>query len=419
MTTPICVPVQGAFGNDKGANADGVLLGVLTPAALSALLLASHALPALCITDDGGLYVQDTADFADADADDVELLPAAPAVDDAIYFGHATSKFARLEIDIGTAGDWDGTVVWQYWNGAAWTNLADVVDGTAAFEAAAGVHAVTFTEPGDWQKNTVDNVLAYWVRANVDTFVSITTQPTATKGNIVAGTSGTAFADDTADANDADAGDVDLLPATPALNDAVYIGHASKFCKVKATISQERTGVATLVFEYWNGAAWVAVPTVDDDTAGWTAAPGTYFIHFVPPADWVANTAGNGPNGTAGFFVRMRVSVLTSVTQQPQATQLWVLPLTGAGAGLPVNFATNVTKVTGHAQVKSANNADSKFLIVNKTAGTFTEFTWTKTEPILTAATSLAIAANAEIAVVQITEDGTTEFSNGALFLAV
>jgi hypothetical protein len=43
---------------------------------------------------------------------------------------------------------------------------------------------------------------------------------------------GGVFTDDTTDANDAGAGDVDLIPATEAENDAFYIGHHAPFGQV-------------------------------------------------------------------------------------------------------------------------------------------------------------------------------------------
>ena len=416
MPQTITLAVPGNFGNIVGAGADGVLVGALTPTALTKLLLSSHAQPALCITDDGGLYVQETTDFGDADANDVPLLPAVPAVDDATYFGHATATFPQLDVLVGTAGDGVWTIEWQYWDGAAWAALANVTDGTTAFTAAAGVRSVTFDEPTDWEKCTVDSVLGYWIRANVTVYTSVVTQPLATSGNIVASTTSPVYVDDTTDANDADTGDVDLLPLIPAVGDAIYIGHTVKFCKVKAVISQARTGTATVTLEYWNGTAWAAVTTFDDDTVGWSAAAGTYFIHFVPPSDWAANTTGNGPNAQAGFFVRMRLSALTSVTQQPLATQLWILPLT-AGTGVVVPFSTGINKIAGNALTASAANADSVFLLINKTTGNFVAFTWTKAVGHVAATVSLSVSSNNELVLAQVTEDGTTEFANGNVFL--
>lgn len=417
MGLPISLAVAGAAGNDVGADSDGVLLGRITATALDDLLTSSHALAARCMTESSNLYTDETVDFGDAGSDDVPLLPDPPVVGDATYFGHATAKFPRLDIDLSTAGDWVGTGEWQYWDGAQWSALDDVVDGSSNFEAAAGVVSVSYTEPEDWAKNTVDNVLAYWIRYSVTAVTSMATQPLAKTGNVVSSAAGAVYTDDTTDANDADAGDVALLPTLPAVNDAVYVGYSGKFCKVKVTISQARTGVATFVLEYWNGSAWTEVPIYDDDTAGWSAAAGTYFIHFVPPSDWAANTAPNGPNGQTGYFVRMRMSAMTSVTQQPLATRFWVLPIAGSGTGLPMVTGGTCTKITGQAKTPSATNNDSVFLLINKTAGTFVTFTWTKNVPIVVGTVSLAIATNAEIALVQIKEDGTTEFQNSTIFI--
>lgn len=412
---PLAISIPGNLGNIAGVSNDGVFAGLMTPAALSKLLIASHQFQALCYTDDGGTYTNETTDFASAGTDDVPLLPAVPAVDDAIYFGLG-SKFNQVDIDISTSGVGTWTVVWQYWDGTEWANLAGVIDATIAFTAAPGISSVTFTQPTDWIQNTVDSLLGYWIRANVATYSAVTTQPLAGKGNAV--TSSPQYTDATTDANDADAGDVDLLPVQPHLGDAVYFGSAAKFCKVKITISQARTGTATLVLEYWNGTSWAAVPIVDDDTAGFSASPGTYFIHFAPPTNWVANTVGNGPNGQAGFFVRMEITALTSATQQPQATQAWVYPLQTGSAGIPLNFTGNINKITANALTKSASNADSVFLLINKTKNTFVPFTWTKATALVSAAVALTFSTNDEILLVQVTEDGSTEFADASFYLA-
>ena len=59
MTQVITLPSL-AFGTDGGSSSDGVLIGTMTPTALEKYLLANVALACLCITDDGGLYVNET-----------------------------------------------------------------------------------------------------------------------------------------------------------------------------------------------------------------------------------------------------------------------------------------------------------------------------------------------------------------------
>jgi hypothetical protein len=126
--------------------------------------------------DDGGVFTSETVACQNATANGMHFLPAAPAVNDAVYFGSG-SQFDKLIVIIGTAGDWTGTIAWEYYTGSAWTALSGLSDGTSAFEAAAGSHDVTFTVPTNWAITSINNLNAYWVRARVATYSAIVTRP--------------------------------------------------------------------------------------------------------------------------------------------------------------------------------------------------------------------------------------------------
>ncbi len=89
-----------------------------------------------------------TAALNDPVAGDVAPFSAAMAAGDLFVIGHR-APFSALTFEIGTPGE-GGTVVWKYWDGAAWTALSNVTDGTAGFTAAAGGHGLSFDKPGDW-----------------------------------------------------------------------------------------------------------------------------------------------------------------------------------------------------------------------------------------------------------------------------
>jgi hypothetical protein len=415
MAQSITLPVIGNLGNIEGPATDGVLIGQLTATDPETVLVKVSLSSGLCITDDGGTYVDETTPAAESTGDDVEVLPATPAVEDACYFGLAGDTFAQVDCNITTQGAGTWTIVWEYWDGAAWTALTGVTDNTTGFTATTGWKTVPFTLPVDWAQNTVDNVLAYWVRARVSAYTSVTTAPQLGQVRFTP-TATSSFVDETTDFTSAAAGDVNLLPEFPTAGDGVYIGHSEKFCKVKVTTSQALTGTATHTLEYWNGTVWGAVTTYEDDTAGWATTAGTLYIHFVPPTDWVANTAANGPNGQTGFFVFMKVDGGT-VTQQPQATQGWVLPLTTGADG--VQAMGSVNRVICSAGTASATNADSIFILVNTTRTTFEEFTWAKGDVQDESVVDLVCAAADKVALVQITEDGTTEFADANFILRI
>jgi len=413
MPENFSISVPGNLGNNAGPASDGVLYGQLTPTNPSKVLLKSLATAGLAYTDDGGVYVNETTPFGEATADDVEVLPATPAADDAFYVGHGTEQFARIDLNTTTQGDGVWTITWEYWDGDAWVALAGVTDGTTGFTSATGWASVTYTLPTDWSQCTIDGVLGYWIRARVSAYTSATTAPQVGQGWVI--TCDATWVDDTTDFTDAGAGDVALLPSYPVVGDGLYVGYTEKFCKMKVTTSQARTGTATLGLKYWNGSAWTALTTLADDSVGWSATAGTHLIHFTPPSDWVANTAANGPNGQTGFFVVMELTALTSVTQAPLATQGWVYPLKTGASGTRVPVPCTSFEVSYQAQTASGTTADSKFLIINATQGTCVESTWTKADTHDSEVLSLTFAKNDAFVLAQIIEDGTTEFADASI----
>jgi len=114
------------------------------------------------VADDGGTQTDETTAANDATTDDITLLPASPAVDDAYYFGHATDLFGEVKINISTAGDGTWTLTWEYWNSGF---------------TVAGTNSVIFEIPSDWATTEVATITCYWVRARVSSYTSITTQP--------------------------------------------------------------------------------------------------------------------------------------------------------------------------------------------------------------------------------------------------
>lgn len=130
------------------------------------------------IADDGGVQVDETTAATSIANNDMTLLPTAPAVNDAYYFG-GNEKFSVMHLQMGTAGAGTWTTVWEYWNGSAWAALSShvIVDSISGFTAAAGWHQIRFRMPVDWATTTVASKLAFYIRARVSAFTSTTTQP--------------------------------------------------------------------------------------------------------------------------------------------------------------------------------------------------------------------------------------------------
>lgn len=127
--------------------------------------------------DDGGVFTTYTDALNDPDAGTAPLLPAVPVVGDAFYFG-SPKPITELWITIDTAAVGDFTIIWEYWDGFNWITPPEQLDETAGFTVA-GTRRVFWPDFNFQTPSTIDGVNAFWVRARVSAFVSLTTQPVA------------------------------------------------------------------------------------------------------------------------------------------------------------------------------------------------------------------------------------------------
>lgn len=110
---------------------------------------------------------------------------------------------------------------------------------------------------------------------------------------------------------------VTLFPAVPAANDALYVGiqsstvDAGPFGGIIFDIGTIMSGVYTLIWEYWSGAAWSTL-TVWDGT-NYLTIPGVNSVHWVQPSNWATTAV----NGVTAYWVRARLSVVTSILSVP------------------------------------------------------------------------------------------------------
>lgn len=120
------------------------------------------------------------------------LMPAAPAPNDILYLGIesggalATGWFDNVLFDIGTAAVGSYTITWEYWSGATWSTLTvtDNTIGTARTFDRYGVCSVHWTPPSGWATTSINGTTAYWVRARISSFTSMTTVPQQANRNI-------------------------------------------------------------------------------------------------------------------------------------------------------------------------------------------------------------------------------------------
>ncbi|MFC1874643.1 hypothetical protein ACFLY3_00590 [Chloroflexota bacterium] len=169
-----------AVNSSGGEHAAGSELS-LSMASMDAPEAESYSPAAVggAIADDGGVQTEETAEANDPTANDLTLLPALPAVNDAYYFG-LSSLWDWLAFNIGQAGAGTWTIVWEYWNGSTWSSLPSTYDTSNGFKNG-GFQGVSFHRPADWATSSIMLMDLYWIRARVSAYSSITTQPLGTQ----------------------------------------------------------------------------------------------------------------------------------------------------------------------------------------------------------------------------------------------
>lgn len=118
-----------------------------------------------------------------------------------------------------------------------------------------------------------------------------------------------------------------LFPLVPAASDILYIlldftvpGSLVPFASVVWDILTAQTGITGVAYEYWDGAAWVALTIQDNTAVGGIpfSLTGVGSMHWAQPVDWDFAVV----NGVTGLAIRIRItSVLapTPPTQQNRA----------------------------------------------------------------------------------------------------
>lgn len=107
----------------------------------------------------------------------------------ATYFGISTAvadngPFNSLVFDIGSTII-GGTLVWEYWSGAAWAALTiqDNTAGSGNSFSRLGVNSINFAQPTNWATTAVNAVTAWWVRVRASATISLGGIPTQQNRN--------------------------------------------------------------------------------------------------------------------------------------------------------------------------------------------------------------------------------------------
>ena len=139
-----------------------------------------------CFTSIGGVLVDESGDLNDnTPPASVDVPFPFAATNDAIYFGN-TLPFYGLVLSVGTAGVYDATFIWEYWNGSAWTTITlyPYIGSSTTPWKTTGWKGYTFNAPSNWAAYDIAGspTSQYWLRARVSAFTSITTAPSFIQG---------------------------------------------------------------------------------------------------------------------------------------------------------------------------------------------------------------------------------------------
>ena len=135
------------------------------------------------------------------------------------------------------------------------------------------------------------------------------------------------YTDQTADAADIGASDVELLPAVPAASDITYFGHSAKFNCITLDMAVAANGSTSYVWEYWNGSSWSTLSGVAGDGATFlsTGGPLVIFFEMSSVSNWATTTInGQGPF----YYIRKRITSTTAMIV-PVASLVTVSTYTG------------------------------------------------------------------------------------------
>lgn len=126
----------------------------------------------------------------------------------------------------------------------------------------------------------------------------------------------------------------EYFPNPVGSGDMLYIGMSSTVRPYRSIVFHIGTprvagDTSTIVYEYWNGAAWAimggATIPASDTTDGFRES-GQRYVKILSPNDWV--NSSEGPVPTNAFWTRYRITILSGMTTIPaQSTRRVYIPM--------------------------------------------------------------------------------------------
>jgi hypothetical protein len=124
--------------------------------------------------------------------------------------------------------------------------------------------------------------------------------------------------DQTTEANQATANDMNLMPAATTTSRS-YFGHEAPFSDLEINVSTIGVGTYTVTWEYWDGDSWEAL-TVTDGTTHFKTI-GLNSVTFTPPTDWASKDDLDDLGIEDMFWIRAEY-VSGTITTNPLGKQI-------------------------------------------------------------------------------------------------
>ncbi len=228
----------------------------------------------------------------------------------------------------------------------------------------------------------------------------------------------TKVTDYTTEAANATGNDVLPFPTSPAVGDYAAFASAVKFFGLLIKIGTQANMSATTAWKYSGpaGALTALTPLFDNTSALKVAGTGWKLMCFPPPADWTAVALADTIIGDRYMLV-CEIATLSSSTTEPLIDQVKFVH--AVGDGIDVKITGTVKKLIFNFNTASGTTADSIFLLINVTAGTWQSYTKTKATAYQEVSGDLAVTAGDELVLCQVTEDGSTEFADGSVIIEI
>jgi len=106
----------------------------------------------------------------------------------------------------------------------------------------------------------------------------------------------------------------EFFPNPAGASDIIYIGADNPFCNIVFDLSDAvgATGY-TAVWEYWNGAAWASLASLSDNTNELQESGRNAVVWKQNQTGWATTSI----NSITAWWVRLRITALTTMTQNP------------------------------------------------------------------------------------------------------